>query len=352
MYRRMFISEPKLLDVDTALIYLEKGIAFNSQNEFESAIITLRAAYDFFSNHHDGYAQELAEAAYFLGCSYKELFQYGSALAYIEKAYQLYLSLCGQPLKCNNLNLSSYLICSAFDLAQCRLALNHTEEAMRELTLLESTCFASKTYDDIPNIKKTIADIYLLLVEYSHSADQKTMYYLRRALEINPTAEAHVKFAMLQMQAGNYQEAAYTLTSLILKTSWQPNSSLLADALCYLGKCKLKLNSLDQALPFLKRAVDIYDQLGDYPAAMAATLGFALCCNKAGNIEVSDIHLKAVLEYSVSKSTIMHPIILDWCEAANFPEGFHLETDPIIVLNQLYTGIKQSQNDRRLSRPG
>ncbi|VVC76517.1 hypothetical protein AQUSIP_18300 [Aquicella siphonis] len=350
MHGQSFLNEPSLTDSHTALKNLQKGIQYNASKKFEKAARILLPVYQFFSHYREECPETLAQAAYFLGCSLMELDEPRKACPYLLNAYRLYYHLCKQELHPDLTNLRILLINSAYDLTQCRMALNKTDEAATDLADLE-TLF-QQILPPVPddNLKLTLGNIYLLLAEYGASNAPKKLYYLKLAMELAPSLATDIKYGIVLMQTGEYASAAHHLTRLISNTAWSADTqSLLADALHHLGKCKLHLNSLDQAIVFLKKAAGIYHHLNDTLAEMSTNLGLALCYNKTDSIFASEALLERILVYvkkldHASSLQAAFNIISDWCKTANLPEGYNLNAERMRQLSDLF--IRQEQQLR------
>lgn len=352
MQRQFLFSESAVSDSHSALRSLQYGMRLNAAKNFDDAVRVLQPVYQYYSRNQNSDAEAFAQSAYFLGCSLMELNKPELACHYLKDAYHAYFQLWKTKTEFNHEKLLNVLINSAFDLAQCRIALNKPSEAATELENLEIAIHDILKDITSDALKPILGNIYLILSEHGLASIEHKIQHMQTALEYAPNTAASIKYAILLMRNANYTQAANDLTNLVASTSWNSsNMTQLADALHYLGKCKLHLNSLDQAAIFLGKATMIYLAHHDMPAAISTKLGLALCHNKKGESIVSEHLLEEVLAYvnNVEDADLRdaaHNIISDWCETANFPHGYNLNSIQVRQLNTLFTEHKDSPSSQ------
>lgn len=333
-------SAQQLLSEDEAYNCLQLGIKANSEGQLDTAISYLGQAHLYYSSlKNNKHQHNKALAAYFLGASFKELKQWSKAKIYLELAFDFYLEQAETKLEHTTI---IYLINCALDLAFCFLHLKREDKAVHYLEKIKD--YLPETDD--PGMKANIANIYLMLAEYSsYSLEDKLTYY-QLSQEIRPSTEKSLKIAIIHFQLGAYEVAKQLLRELLINNidTVYADKIILANSLYHLARCEIKLGQPDLAVVYLSLAKQNYQQLGNDTAVFYTDLAASLASYKAGLIEMSNSFLRQFLEkFQLLKSSEMieeaNQVILESCQLVDFSQNFNLTNPLFHTLNQLYIRI-------------
>ena len=322
---------------------IQKGMRLNQEHHFKEAIFLLEETYFNLPLEHQ---KELADTAYFLGGSYKEIAEYQNALKYFEKAYEIYFILW---LKKQDEGTLYYLINCCLDLLYTYQLSNQSKKIFSILSEIKSQnlpdiLLSSAKTPLLEKKKELLANIYLLSAE--HSEPLVAQSDLQHALDLNPNQiSAYIKLGIIEIDLNNHTKAKEVFMKALemISTSKSSTKTQNADCVYHLARCELKLKETENALHHLHNAYNLYGQSNDQEAKSATEFGLALAYYQKKEIEKGVFYLQKAL-YAFqglalgSEIATANQIILDWCEKSDFSTNFCAQetTEGKILKNLLH----------------